>query len=92
VSRLRRQAILVSAPIAMSSGIGDKRKLSPTHHFQNLPLIEDVMSALEQSMICSNDPICADHRPGNRNGDRATHGAACHACLLIAETSCEMGS
>jgi hypothetical protein len=23
------------------------------------------------------------------SGDRATHGAACHGCLLIAETSCE---
>jgi uncharacterized protein DUF1998 len=47
-------------------------------------------NALERSMICSNDPICADHQPGNRSGDRATHGAACHGCLLIAETSCEM--
>jgi hypothetical protein len=46
--------------------------------------------ALERSMICSNDPICADHHPDNRSGDRATHGAACHGCLLIAETSCEM--
>jgi hypothetical protein len=45
---------------------------------------------LEQSRICSNDPICADHQPDNRSGDRATHGAACHGCLLIAETSCEM--
>jgi Domain of unknown function (DUF1998) len=46
--------------------------------------------ALERSMICSNDPICADHQPGHHGGDRATHGAACHGCLLIAETSCEM--
>ncbi len=23
-----------------------------------------------------------------RSGDRATHGAACHSCLLISETSC----
>lgn len=47
-------------------------------------------SALERSMICSNDPVCADHEPDERSGDRATHGAACHGCLLIAETSCEM--
>ena len=40
--------------------------------------------------ICSNDPVCADHEPDDRSGDRATHGAACHGCLLIAETSCEM--
>jgi hypothetical protein len=47
-------------------------------------------SALDRSAICSNDPVCADHEPDDRSGDRATHGAACHGCLLIAETSCEM--
>ncbi len=47
-------------------------------------------SALNRLSICSNDPICADHEPDNRSGDRATHGAACHGCLLIAETSCEL--
>jgi hypothetical protein len=47
-------------------------------------------SALARAAICSNDPVCADHEPDNRSGDRATHGAACHGCLLIAETSCEM--
>jgi hypothetical protein len=47
-------------------------------------------SAVERSAICSNDPVCADHEPDDRSGDRATHGAACHGCLLIAETSCEM--
>jgi hypothetical protein len=47
-------------------------------------------SALDRLSICSNDPICADHEPDNRSGDRATHGAACHGCLLIAETSCEL--
>jgi len=46
--------------------------------------------ALDRLRICSNDPICADHEPDDRSGDRATHGAACHGCLLIAETSCEM--
>jgi hypothetical protein len=46
-------------------------------------------SALERVTICSNDPVCADHEPDDRSGDRATHGAACHGCLLIAETSCE---
>jgi hypothetical protein len=46
--------------------------------------------ALARSAICSNDPVCADHEPDERGGDRATHGAACHGCLLIAETSCEV--
>ena len=47
-------------------------------------------NALESLRVCSNDPICADHDPDDKSGDRATHGAACHGCLLIAETSCEM--
>ena len=47
-------------------------------------------NALESLRVCSNDPICADHEPDEKSGDRATHGAACHGCLLIAETSCEM--
>jgi hypothetical protein len=55
------------------------------------PRFADILrSALERLRICSNDPICADHEPDDRSGDRATHGAACHGCLLIAETSCEM--
>jgi len=47
-------------------------------------------NALEGLRVCSNDPICADHEPDDKSGDRATHGAACHGCLLVAETSCEM--
>ncbi|UIY40816.1 DUF1998 domain-containing protein [Methylobacterium radiotolerans] len=46
-------------------------------------------AALERIAICSNDPVCCDHDPEHQTGDRATHGAACHGCLLIAETSCE---
>lgn len=46
-------------------------------------------AALERLRICSNDPICADHEPHERDDDRALHGAACHGCLLVAETSCE---
>lgn len=46
-------------------------------------------AALERIAICSNDPVCCDHDPEHQTGDRATHGAACHGRLLIAETSCE---
>ncbi|MBI5162746.1 MAG: DUF1998 domain-containing protein [Magnetospirillum sp.] len=46
-------------------------------------------SALDRLEVCSNDPICADHEPASSADDRALHGAACHGCLLIAETSCE---
>ena len=46
-------------------------------------------SALNHLLVCSGDPICADHDPTSRADDRALHGAACHGCLLVAETSCE---
>jgi hypothetical protein len=45
--------------------------------------------ALEMGRLCSNDPICASHNPRDRQESRFLHGAACHGCLLIAETSCE---
>lgn len=46
-------------------------------------------SALARLGLCSGDPICADHDPTKATEDRALHGAACHGCLLVAETSCE---
>jgi hypothetical protein len=46
-------------------------------------------SALERLRLCSGDPVCADHNPATAIDDRALHGAACHGCLLISETSCE---
>lgn len=46
-------------------------------------------NALARIGVCSNDPICADHDPASANDDRSLHGAACHGCLLVAETSCE---
>jgi hypothetical protein len=46
--------------------------------------------ALERASLCSSDPLCADHHPDAATS--ALHGAACHACLLVAETSCEHGN
>jgi hypothetical protein len=46
-------------------------------------------SALERERLCSGDPVCADHDPTTADDDRTLHGAACHGCLLVAETSCE---
>ena len=45
--------------------------------------------ALELGALCSNDPVCAQHDPASRHERRFLHGAACHGCLLISETSCE---
>jgi hypothetical protein len=46
-------------------------------------------AALELGRLCSNDPVCTQHDPPNPHECRFLHGAACHGCLLIAETSCE---
>ena len=46
--------------------------------------------ALESGLLCSNDPICAQHAASEGLEQRWLHGAACHGCALIAETSCEM--
>jgi hypothetical protein len=50
---------------------------------------ETIKAALELGMLCSNDPVCAQHDPASRHERRFLHGAACHGCLLISETSCE---
>lgn len=41
---------------------------------------------LESASWCSNDPICIDSR---NQGYAAMNYAACHACSLLPETSCE---
>lgn len=48
-----------------------------------------LLMALERGRLCSHDPICAHHQPDNPHEERYLHGAACHGCLLISETSCE---
>jgi hypothetical protein len=46
-------------------------------------------AAIEFGRLCSNDPVCAQHKPNRAHEGRIMHGAACHGCLLIAEPSCE---
>jgi len=48
-----------------------------------------LVRALEMGRLCSNDPVCAQHSPASFHEERFLHGAACHGCLLIAETCCE---
>lgn len=49
-----------------------------------------IIHALENAMLCANDPLCAEHAP-SRQG-HTVHAAACHACLFSPETSCERGN
>jgi hypothetical protein len=50
---------------------------------------EHLYAALEMGGLCANDPVCAQHRSDDKHAERFLHGAACHGCVLIAETSCE---
>ena len=46
--------------------------------------------ALESIRLCASDPLCAEHHP--YRDSLTLHGAACHACLFLPETSCERGN
>jgi len=48
-------------------------------------IVQRAMLSLED---CSNDPVCYDHVPNSEE----RNGAACHACLYLPETSCELGN
>jgi hypothetical protein len=46
-----------------------------------------LMRALDRASWCSADPVCSEHLGGQ--GSRLANLAACHACVLLPETSCE---
>ena len=48
-----------------------------------------IKQALVRASVCSSDPLCSEHNPGE---DRSLHAASCHACGFVAETSCERGN
>lgn len=57
---------------------------------QPAELEHHVGAMLERLRRCSSDPLCAEHAP--REDGLTIHGAACHACLFVSETSCEVGN
>ncbi|KSU60112.1 MULTISPECIES: DUF1998 domain-containing protein [Gordonia] len=48
------------------------------------PLVHE---AVRRGDRCSSDPVCSHRRP--RGKEDFLHGAACHFCLFVSETSCE---
>jgi hypothetical protein len=50
---------------------------------------ELLLRLLEQAAWCSADPLCSEH---GGQGYGNLNRAACHACALIPETSCEVGN
>lgn len=60
------------------------------HLGQTAQLKRLLTQALAEAELCSSDPLCAEHTP--EGSSAPIHGAACHACLFAAETSCERGN
>lgn len=56
--------------------------VSQSENFEEL-----VKSALERAESCSADPVCAESEEFTSH---QTNGAACYACALVPETSCEI--
>ena len=48
-----------------------------------------ILQAIRRATVCSSDPLCSEHEASR---DRSLHGASCHACGFVAETSCEKGN
>ncbi len=77
--------ILIYVAVADEEGsLGGLAELAEPERFLRL-----LTGALEAAEWCSLDPVCGEregHGPGLLNG------AACHACALAPETSCEHGN
>ena len=46
--------------------------------------------ALRDGLNCSSDPLCAGRTP--QEPDDFLHGAACHVCTFVSETTCQRGN
>ena len=49
-----------------------------------------VLRALRDATQCSSDPLCAERTP--QYPAAFLHGAACHVCTFVSETTCERGN
>jgi hypothetical protein len=53
-------------------------------------LVRLTRRALSDARHCSSDPLCAERLP--HGPADFLHGAACHVCLFVSETTCERGN
>ncbi|WP_144118321.1 DUF1998 domain-containing protein [Catellatospora sichuanensis] len=53
-------------------------------------LVRLTRRALRDAMRCSSDPLCTERLP--MYPAEYLHGAACHVCLFVSETTCERGN
>ena len=72
--------VFTSSPDADGTLGGLARQAEPEYL---VPIFEDAMAAMAW---CSSDPLCSE---GVHASTEPSNGAACHACMLASETSCE---
>lgn len=80
-----QSGVLIYTASSDSAGsLGGLAALSEPERFA-----EVLTAAIEKAAWCSNDPVCTESVPSGVDGANLT---ACHACLLLPETSCENGN
>ena len=73
--------LLYTATPDSDGSLGGLADQGHTNRFEQL-----LRLGLRRAAYCSSDPLCGHAGPGEMGH---TNGAACHACLLVSETSCE---
>lgn len=82
----RTAGLLLSTAASDSEGtLGGLVSLGETKHLKRL-----LDEAMRDAQRCSSDPLCSEHVPHPES--TTLHLAACHACLFVSETSCEMNN
>jgi hypothetical protein len=75
--------LLITTTASDSEGtLGGLVALAQPDHLARL-----IRAAVRRGDRCSSDPICSHRAP--RGKEDFLHGAACHFCLFVSETSCE---
>lgn len=96
-SSIRERLYVSPAPETMMAGLllytasGDSEGTLGGLVRQGEPgrLDNTLLAALRNASICSSDPLCME---SEGQGTHALNLAACHACALLPETSCEEGN
>ncbi|MEU8799529.1 DUF1998 domain-containing protein [Spirillospora sp. NPDC048819] len=82
----RRSGILIYTAVPDAEGtLGGLVSLAEPEQ-----LVRLTRRALADARHCSSDPLCAERLP--QAPADFLHGAACHVCLFVSETTCERGN
>lgn len=73
--------LIYTASSDAAGSLGGLARLAEEHRFATA-----LLAAISRAEWCSNDPVCSESGPSGTDG---LNLAACHACLLLPETSCE---